>query len=186
MFGAAPATYTGDSAWRFVVPTNRLPENLLGRVHVGVHGAARPCRLFCLREGTLLNLVGCVETEEMSERVIGPSSGRGPSSRPISRAGTLSFEPSSMLRTRISAVSGRCSTVRQSTIGAADASALLGELGPSDLAVSCAGRRDGDRGRWRGARRGALGMTVPDARRRLQTHSAAIEAKRNCERSCCR
>ena len=67
MFGAAPATYTGDAAWRIVVPTERLPKDLLERVmsvFMGPHGHV-VC--YYLRGGALLNFVGCVETEEVSE-----------------------------------------------------------------------------------------------------------------------
>ena len=67
MFGAAPATYTGDSAWRLVVPTDRLPEDLLERVMSVFMGPQGHVVCYYLRGGTLLNLVGCVETEEISE-----------------------------------------------------------------------------------------------------------------------
>ena len=67
MFGAAPATYTGDSAWRLVVPTSRLPKDLLERVMSVFMGPQGHVVCYYLRGGTLLNLVGCVETEETSE-----------------------------------------------------------------------------------------------------------------------
>lgn len=67
MFGAAPATYTGDSAWRLVVPTSRLPKDLLERVMSVFMGPEGHVVCYYLREGTLLNLVGCVETDEISE-----------------------------------------------------------------------------------------------------------------------
>ncbi|HEY1545929.1 MAG TPA: FAD-dependent monooxygenase, partial [Xanthobacteraceae bacterium] len=67
LFGVTPATYTGDAAWRIVVPTARLPKDLLERVmsvFMGPHGHV-VC--YYLRGGALLNFVGCVETEEVSE-----------------------------------------------------------------------------------------------------------------------
>jgi salicylate hydroxylase len=67
MFGAAPATYTGDSAWRLVVPTSRLPKDLLERVMSVFMGPQGHVVCYYLRGGTLLNLVGCVETDEISE-----------------------------------------------------------------------------------------------------------------------
>lgn len=67
MFGAAPATYTGDSAWRLVVPTSRLPKDLLERVMSVFMGPEGHVVCYYLRGGTLLNLVGCVETDEISE-----------------------------------------------------------------------------------------------------------------------
>ena len=67
MFGAAPATYTGDSAWRLVVPTSRLPKDLLERVMSVFMGPEGHVVCYYLRGGTLMNLVGCVETDEISE-----------------------------------------------------------------------------------------------------------------------
>jgi 2-polyprenyl-6-methoxyphenol hydroxylase-like FAD-dependent oxidoreductase len=67
LFGITPATYTGDAAWRIVVPTERLPKDLLERVmsvFMGPHGHV-VC--YYLRGGALLNFVGCVETDEVSE-----------------------------------------------------------------------------------------------------------------------
>jgi len=67
LFGVTPATYTGDAAWRIVVPTERLPNDLLERVmsvFMGPHGHV-VC--YYLRGGALLNFVGCVETDEVSE-----------------------------------------------------------------------------------------------------------------------
>ena len=67
MFGAAPATYTGDAAWRIVVPTERLPKDLLEKVMSVFMGPNGHVVCYYLRGGTLLNLVGCVETDEVSE-----------------------------------------------------------------------------------------------------------------------
>ncbi len=38
MFGDQKATYTGDAAWRVVVPVERLPKDFHGAGDVGVHG----------------------------------------------------------------------------------------------------------------------------------------------------
>jgi salicylate hydroxylase len=67
MFGAAPATYTGDAAWRVVVPTERLPKNLLERVMSVFMGPDGHVVCYYLRDGALLNFVGIVETDEVSE-----------------------------------------------------------------------------------------------------------------------
>jgi salicylate hydroxylase len=67
LFGAAPATYTGDAAWRIVVPTERLPKDLLERVMSVFMGPEGHVVCYYLRGGALLNFVGCVETEEISE-----------------------------------------------------------------------------------------------------------------------
>jgi salicylate hydroxylase len=67
MLGAAPATYTGDAAWRLTVPTDRLPPNLLEKVMSVFMGPMGHVVCYYLRSGTLLNFVGCVETDEVSE-----------------------------------------------------------------------------------------------------------------------
>jgi salicylate hydroxylase len=67
MFGAAPATYTGDAAWRAVVPTERLPKTLLEQVMSVFMGPDGHVVCYYLRDGTLLNFVGIVETDEVSE-----------------------------------------------------------------------------------------------------------------------
>ncbi len=67
MTGASPASYTGDAVWRLVVPTERLPENLMGQVMSVWMGPGRHAVCYYLRAGTLFNFVGCVETDEVSE-----------------------------------------------------------------------------------------------------------------------
>ena len=67
MFGAAPATYTGDAAWRAVVPTERLPKDLLEQVMSVFMGPDGHVVCYYLRGGTLLNFVGIVETDHVSE-----------------------------------------------------------------------------------------------------------------------
>ena len=117
LFGVTPATYTGDAAWRIVVPTERLPKDLLERVmsvFMGPHGHV-VC--YYLRGGALLNFVGCVETDEVSEEswtVKTPWA----ISRNTSPAGIRRCRPSSTRPTRTSAICGRCSTGRRSATGA--------------------------------------------------------------------
>ena len=65
--GEVPATYTGDGAWRLTVPAERLPENFLGQVMSVFMGPARHVVCYYLRGGALLNFVGIVETDEVSE-----------------------------------------------------------------------------------------------------------------------
>jgi salicylate hydroxylase len=67
MFGAAPATYTGDAAWRAVVPTERLPKDLLEPVMSVFMGPDGHVVCYYLRGGALLNFVGIVETDEVAE-----------------------------------------------------------------------------------------------------------------------
>ena len=67
MQGVTPATYTGDAAWRVLVPTDRLPPDLLEKVMSVFMGPMGHAVCYYLRNGTLLNFVGCVETDEVSE-----------------------------------------------------------------------------------------------------------------------
>lgn len=65
--GAGGASYTGDAAWRLVVPAMRLPANLMGQVMSVWMGPGRHAVCYYLRGGSLLNFVGLVETDEVSE-----------------------------------------------------------------------------------------------------------------------
>lgn len=68
MFGSVPATYTGDGAWRLTVPTERIPEkDRLEHVMSVFMGPGGHCVCYYLRSGSLLNFVGCLETDEISE-----------------------------------------------------------------------------------------------------------------------
>ena len=67
MFGDAPATYTGDAAWRVVVETDRLPKDRLETVMSVFMGPEGHVVCYYLRGGALLNFVGIVETDEVSE-----------------------------------------------------------------------------------------------------------------------
>ena len=63
MFGTAKAVYTGCSAWRGVIPAERLPAAL--RITSGVNwvGPGRHVVTYPLRQGELINFVGVVETD---------------------------------------------------------------------------------------------------------------------------
>jgi salicylate hydroxylase len=65
--GAGSASYTGDAAWRLIVPAERLPANLMGHVMSVWMGPGRHAVCYYLRGGRLLNFVGLVETDEVSE-----------------------------------------------------------------------------------------------------------------------
>jgi salicylate hydroxylase len=67
MFGAAPATYTGDGAWRAVVPTEKLPKDFLEQVMSVFMGPNGHVVCYYLRGGALLNFVGIVETDDVAE-----------------------------------------------------------------------------------------------------------------------
>ena len=65
--GNVPATYTGDAAWRITVPVERLPQNFMDQVMMVWMGPGRHVVTYYLRAGALLNFVGLVETDEVSE-----------------------------------------------------------------------------------------------------------------------
>lgn len=65
--GAIPATYTGDSAWRLTIPKEKLPENFMEEVMSVWMGPGKHAVSYWLRNGTLLNFVGAVETPVASE-----------------------------------------------------------------------------------------------------------------------
>ena len=65
--GNVPATYTGDAAWRITVPIERLPKNFMEQVMMVWMGPGRHVVAYYLRAGALLNFVGLVETDEISE-----------------------------------------------------------------------------------------------------------------------
>jgi 2-polyprenyl-6-methoxyphenol hydroxylase-like FAD-dependent oxidoreductase len=65
--GAGQASYTGDAAWRMIVPAERLPANLMGQVMSVWMGPGRHAVCYYLRGGSLLNFVGLVETDDVSE-----------------------------------------------------------------------------------------------------------------------
>jgi salicylate hydroxylase len=64
---AQPAVYTGDAAWRLTIPAEQLPPNLMGHVMSVWMGPGAHVVCYYLRAGALLNFVGLVETDEVSE-----------------------------------------------------------------------------------------------------------------------
>jgi salicylate hydroxylase len=67
IFGEVPAVYTGDAAWRITVPVERLPQPFLDPVMNVFMGPGGHVVCYYLRGGKLLNFVGIVETDEISE-----------------------------------------------------------------------------------------------------------------------
>jgi len=65
--GPVPASYTGDAAWRVTVPVERLPEKFLDSVMSVFMGPGGHAVCYYVRGGKILNFVGIVETDEVSE-----------------------------------------------------------------------------------------------------------------------
>ena len=67
MSGASTPTYTGDAAWRLLIPTDKLPTDLLPPVMSVFMGPGGHVVCYYLRAGKLLNFVGLVETDDVAE-----------------------------------------------------------------------------------------------------------------------
>jgi len=67
IIGETPATYTGDAAWRLTIPAERLPRPFLDQVMSVFMGPGGHVVCYYLRGGTVLNFVGLIETDEVSE-----------------------------------------------------------------------------------------------------------------------
>jgi salicylate hydroxylase len=65
--GADRPTYTGDAAWRLTLPAERLPQAFMEQVMSVWMGPGAHVVCYYLRGGALLNFVGLVETDEVSE-----------------------------------------------------------------------------------------------------------------------
>jgi salicylate hydroxylase len=65
--GKITATYTGDAAWRITVSVERLPRNFMEQVMMVWMGPGRHVVAYYLRAGAVLNFVGLVETDDVSE-----------------------------------------------------------------------------------------------------------------------
>ncbi|MBP6013392.1 MAG: FAD-dependent monooxygenase [Alphaproteobacteria bacterium] len=63
MLGAMPARFTGNVAWRVVVPAASLPPNLVPPTACVWVGPGRHAVTYYLRRGELVNFVGVVERE---------------------------------------------------------------------------------------------------------------------------
>ena len=61
ILGPTPASYTGDIAWRAVVPTASLPPGIMETVSTVWCGPKKHAVMYYLRGGKLMNFVGLVE-----------------------------------------------------------------------------------------------------------------------------
>jgi salicylate hydroxylase len=63
VLGAAQPVYTGQAAWRAVVPAERLPAGIMRHVVTVWCGPKNHAVVYCVRGGELLNFVGCHERD---------------------------------------------------------------------------------------------------------------------------
>ncbi|MDX1483438.1 MAG: FAD-dependent monooxygenase [Alphaproteobacteria bacterium] len=67
LVGDTPAHYTGDAAWRLTVPADRLPDDYMDQVMSVWIGPGGHVVIYYVGGGRILNFVGLVEPEEVSE-----------------------------------------------------------------------------------------------------------------------
>jgi salicylate hydroxylase len=65
--GDTPVSYTGDVAWRAVIPADRLPAGFMERGVTVWCGPKRHAVMYFLRAGSLVNFGGCVERERAGD-----------------------------------------------------------------------------------------------------------------------
>ncbi len=64
ILGAVPVRYTGDVAWRAVIPVERLPQGIMDTVSAVWCGPKKHAVMYYLRSGRVLNFVGLVEHDQ--------------------------------------------------------------------------------------------------------------------------
>lgn len=64
ILGQTPVSYTGDVAWRAVIPVERLPKGIMERVSTVWCGPKKHAVMYYLRSGKLMNFVGLVEHDQ--------------------------------------------------------------------------------------------------------------------------
>jgi salicylate hydroxylase len=67
LLGNTPATFTGNVAWRGVVPVERLPDNWMDTVVSNFVGPNKHMVLYYLRQQRLANFVGVVENKTWTD-----------------------------------------------------------------------------------------------------------------------
>ncbi|MBV7393442.1 FAD-dependent monooxygenase [Mameliella sediminis] len=67
MHGAEPANFTGNVAWRVMVPADRLPAQFMDKVFINWMGPGKHMVVYWVNQGRLLNFVGCVEKPDWTQ-----------------------------------------------------------------------------------------------------------------------
>jgi len=67
MHGDEPANYTGEVAWRIMIPSEQLPEGYMDHIFTNWVGPDRHMVVYYVSGGKYLNLVGCGEKPEWKE-----------------------------------------------------------------------------------------------------------------------
>ena len=64
ILGETPAQFTGQSAWRIIVPAKELPNGFMDKVMTVWVGPGKHAVMYYLRGGELVNFVGCVDNPD--------------------------------------------------------------------------------------------------------------------------
>ena len=64
ILGETPVSYTGDIAWRAVIPVEQLPADIMARVSTVWCGPKKHAVMYYLRAGAVMNFVGLVEHDQ--------------------------------------------------------------------------------------------------------------------------
>lgn len=67
MHGEEAAHFTGNVAWRVMVPVEKLPPNFQPPIFINWMGPKKHMVVYWVRKGKLLNFVGCVEKPEWNQ-----------------------------------------------------------------------------------------------------------------------
>ncbi|MFN0004400.1 MAG: FAD-dependent monooxygenase [Burkholderiaceae bacterium] len=67
ILGQTPVSYTGDIAWRGIVPVEKLPKDIMQTVSTVWCGPKKHAVMYYLRAGALMNFVGLVEHDQPEE-----------------------------------------------------------------------------------------------------------------------
>jgi salicylate hydroxylase len=67
ILGPTPVSYTGDIAWRGLIPVEKLPKDIMQTVSTVWCGPQKHAVMYYLRAGALMNFVGLVEHDQPEE-----------------------------------------------------------------------------------------------------------------------
>jgi salicylate hydroxylase len=67
ILGPTPVSYTGDIAWRGLIPVEKLPKDIMQTVSTVWCGPKKHAVMYYLRAGALMNFVGLVEHDQPEE-----------------------------------------------------------------------------------------------------------------------
>ncbi|MBV7395934.1 FAD-dependent monooxygenase [Mameliella sediminis] len=67
MHGVEPANFTGNVAWRAMIPADRLPADFMEKIFINWMGPEKHMVVYWVHQGKFLNFVGCVEKPDWTQ-----------------------------------------------------------------------------------------------------------------------